>query len=223
MHRISHLRINHQCLHHVGKNNSSATLLGKRWMHSPYPRPEHSHMLQHKGNKLRYRVPKTWRKTFQIIWRSFKYDKVARKRSLFWGTIITVGFWGSLFGTVKFVHFFGPSGQGKKWRDGIWSEIGNEESNKAFEQMEREGNQGYIQNMFRLGTPAKMPTLEERAKSCLPADKYKTWSDMFAKGFPQSAEEYKRASKLRPETFEDFEMLEEVRKSVPVSNAQQDE
>ena len=189
---------------------------------------DYNHQYGRSGNKIRYKVPKTWRKTFSMILGVRKSNPTLWRRCLMYSTMITVGFFGVTFGFVKFLQMFGPGGSGRAWRQGIWNEVGGRDSNKDFEQMEqeaRQGQQGYIQNMFgTLGIAPKMDTLDKRARENLSKEKYKTWSDVWNRGFPQSTEEYKRVSKMRPETMDDWELMESIKAKPgePVSNAQLD-
>lgn len=178
--------------------------------HQQLQRPAHSaHLLQHQGGKTTYRVPKTWRKTFSLIAETWRNDPAARRRSLTYSALMTFGFFGTTLGFMKFLHFFGPGGGGKEWRQGIWNEVANRDTDKAMEQLQHESSEGYIRNMFGLGTKPKMQTLEQRAKN-ISDDRYRTWEDVMSKGFPRSAEEYVRVSKMRPETLEEYEIMDRL-------------
>ena len=79
-----------------------------------------------------------------------------------------------------------------------------------------------FQNMFNIGTKPRLDTMDKRAREQLSKEKYKTWSDIWDKGFPKTAEEYKRVSKMRPETMEDWELIQDMKpkKGDIVTNAQ---
>ena len=169
-------------------------------------RPAHAALANH-GAKARYKVPKTWRKTFEIIRQTRANNPDVNRKTTIYAALLTFGFFGSVAGFVKFLHYFGPGGGGRSWRQSIWNEVGNKDTDKALEQMEQESSEGYIRNMFALGMKPKMPTLEERAKM-ISEDRYRTWEDVMSKGFPRNAEEYKKVSKMRPETLEDYEIID---------------
>ena len=173
-------------------------------------RPAHA-AVANQGGKTRYKVPKTWRKTFEMIRETKKKNPEANRKALKYAALITFAFFGSVAGFVKFLHFFGPGGGGRSWRQSIWIEVANKETDKAFEQMEQESSEGYIRNMFGLGMKPKMATLEERAKM-ISEDRYRTWEDVMSKGFPRNAEEYKKVSKMRPETLDDYEIIDNLEK-----------
>ena len=191
------------------RNNPISDHSTRGYQHQQLQRPPHSAQLLKHGGKTRYRVPKTWRKTFAVIGETWKNDPKARKKSLIYSGLITFGFFGTTLGFVKFLHFFGPGGGGSQWRQSIWNEVGNQDTDKSLEQMQQESNQGYIRNMFGIGTKAKMASLEQRAKN-ISEDRYRTWEDVMSKGFPRSAEEYKKVSKMRPETLDEYEIMDNL-------------
>lgn len=165
------------------------------------------------SNKIRYKVPKTWSKTISIIFETWKNNPRLRRESLIYSTMITIGFFGVTIGFFKFLQMFGPGGSGQKWRQSIWNQVAGRDTDKDFQQMEQESyaQTGYIKNMFNVGVSPRMDSMDKRAREQLSKEKYKAWNDIWNKGFPKTAEEYKRASKLRPETMEDWEIMQELK------------
>eukprot|EP01083_Nonionella_stella_P176774 619420_1 len=179
------------------------------YQHGSMQRPRAETLMKHTAKKTKYKVPKTWRKALQMVKATNRNNPKARKKSTMYAALITFVIFGTIGGFVKFLHFFGPGGGGRAWREGVWNEVSNKETTKALEKMEQESSQGYIRNMFGLGTKPHMYTLEQRAKM-ISEERYRTWEDVMSKGFPTSAREYKRVSKMRPESLEEYEIMDRL-------------
>ena len=170
-------------------------------------RPSNYAFQNHAGTKMKYKVPKTWRKTFSLLRETWRSDKILRRKILTYASMMTFAFFFTTLGFMKFIQAFGPGGSGLSWRQEIWNEVGNKQANKTMEKIKEEGGLSYMNNIFGLGASPRMDTLEKRAQESLAKDKYKQWCDLWDRGFPKNPEEWKRASKLRPETITDWELM----------------
>eukprot|EP01083_Nonionella_stella_P197006 724552_1 len=96
------------------------TFTHTKWFYqSPQIRSQ-SHILSHASKKTtKYKVPKTWRKVFELIKEANRTNRTARRSSTFYASIATITVVGVIGGFGTFLHYFGPAGGGRKWREGI--------------------------------------------------------------------------------------------------------